>query len=459
MIRKLTALVGLVAVSVGSAPGIALAAPGSKLWASRYDATGTSYESAADIGVSPDGSTVFVTGRSVESVIEGDYITVAYDAVIGTELWVARYDGPEHLDDRATAISVSPDGSAVFVTGSSAGSTPYTDDYATVAYDASTGTKLWVGRYDSPTRGDDDATALAVSADGSAVFVTGGSFGSSRFDDYATVAYGASDGLELWVKRYDSPEHQFDAAKDIGVSADGSVVFVTGQSTGATNNDYGTVAYDATTGSRLWVKHYSGRRTDIARALAVSPDGSALFVTGGSVRHTRGGDFVTVAYEPSTGAKLWSRRYDYTRSDYAIAVEVSPDGSVVFVTGPSVRPTSGRDYATVAYDAATGATLWTSRYEGNQGDAATALGLSPDGSTVFVTGVSERSTSDSDLATVAYDAVTGAEVWVKRYNGTGNGYDHVNALAVDPNGSAVFVAGVTVRSTGYDSVTLAYSVT
>jgi hypothetical protein len=83
--------------------------------------------------------------------------------------------------------AATTDGSKVFVTGSSYGST--SNDYATVAYDASTGTGLWVRRYNGPRNGNDDASALGASPDGSAVFVTGEIIGSTSSFDYATIAY------------------------------------------------------------------------------------------------------------------------------------------------------------------------------------------------------------------------------------------------------------------------------
>ena len=89
---------------------------------------------------------------------------------------MARYDGPGHSYDLAYAVEASPNGARVFVTGESRGlDGEY--DYGTIAYDATDGSQLWVGRYDA---GLDDASAIAVSPDGTAVFVTGNSYAGAR---------------------------------------------------------------------------------------------------------------------------------------------------------------------------------------------------------------------------------------------------------------------------------------
>jgi DNA-binding beta-propeller fold protein YncE len=65
-------------------------------------------------------------------------------------------------------------------------------------------------------------------------------------------------------------------------------------------------------------------------------------------------------------------------------VAVSPSGRTVFVTGQDTGTTPALDYATVAYDARTGAQEWVARYSASGG--AEALAVSPDGRTVFVFG-------------------------------------------------------------------------
>src|SRR5581483_6267945 len=225
-----------------------------------------------------------------------DYATIAYDAATGAQLWASRYDGPAGQADLASALGVSPDGSKLFVTGQSTGSCSY--DYATVAFDAATGAQLWLRRYRGPAHGADAPPALAVSPDGSKVFAAGQTSKLAN-NDYETVAYDAATGAQLWLRLYDGPAHGSDAARALGISPDGSKLFVTGQSAGSTNNDYATVSYDAASGDRLWATRYRVGDATAVADLGVRPDGSALFVTGSSSGSGTGYDYVTVAY--STG--------------------------------------------------------------------------------------------------------------------------------------------------------------
>ena len=455
-------------LTLAAQPAVAL--PGAELWAKRYSGPAKLYDEANALAVSSDGTKVFSTGFSRSSLSNNDYATVAYNAVTGAKLWAQRFDGQAHLDDQAEAVVVSPDGSTVFVTGRSRGAVDYA--YATVAYGSSTGEVLWSKRYDGPDDSGSEARTIGVSADGSVVFVSGASYGSTSSLDYATVAYDASTGARLWEKRYNGPLNSHDEANALGVSPDGSSVFVTGYSYGlAQRADYATVGYDASTGARLWVSRYAEPSNDNeeplgARAVVVSPDSSRVFVTGRNRSNTTANDYATVAYEASTGSQLWARRYDgpgAVSQDGASALGVSPDGSSVFVTGSSSGSTGRSDYATVAYVASTGTTLWVKRYNGTGDwyDFAEALGVSRDGSSVFVTGSSRGSTASyDDFTTVAYDASISTKLWVTRYDGALHSSDGARSLGVSPDGSRVFVTGYSYGSTNtQDYATVAYATT
>jgi outer membrane protein assembly factor BamB len=347
---------------------------------------------------------VFVTGTSDGKTSGADYATIAYNAATGARLWIQRYNGPGNSSDTASSVAVSPAGGTVFVTGTSDGKTLHAD-YATIAYNAATGARLWVQRYRGPDTGGNiyanSAAAVTVSPDGGTVFVTG-----NNTNAYATVAYNPATGAQLWAQRY-RPGNSNDRATSIAVSPDGGTVYVTGT---RSLTDYETVAYNAATGARLWVQGYNGGGgVDVATSVAVSPDGGTVYVTGASSGQTSGGtdDYATVAYDAATGAQLWAQRYngpDFFSNDGATSVAVSPAGGTVYVTGRSTGTTSGADYATIAYNAATGSQLWVQRYNGpgNGDDGGTSVAVSPHGGTVYVTGSSTGTTSGADYATIAY---------------------------------------------------------
>ena len=387
-------------------------AAGTRLWVALYRGSNGASE-ATSIATSPHRSEVFVTGLSGDTSGHQAYGTVAYSAR-GVRRWAASYNGPAG-ENFANELAVSPDGSKVFVTGYSQDASG-TDDYATVAYNAATGARIWVARYAGPAGSTGNfANALAVSPDGSKVFVTGASFGSTGRSDYATVGYAARTGARRWVQRYHGPGTAASVASSVAVSPDGSKVFVTGAASGTLGplfSDYATLAYNPATGARIWLARYDGPSGGGAAKIAVSPDGSRVFVTGssGEARGPGYTDYATVAYDPATGARLWVARYGAPEGgNTANSMAVSPDGSKVFVTGASAGKPIGNvsqyEYATVAYDTSTGASRWVRRFTllSTSGASATAVAVSPGGSKVFVTG-NAANAAGLFYATVAYRA-------------------------------------------------------
>lgn len=218
------------------------------------------------------------------------------------------------------------------------------------------GTRIWLARYHAPGQTSPEDAGLAVSPDGSTVFVTGTvQYFATDQSFVATNAYNASTGALVWSASFYGAFHR---AAAVTIAADASTVFVTcAFDSGAGNNGYAVVAYDASTGAKLWVSVYKGPAGSYSTpaALAVSPDGSEVVVTG-----TSGGTSVpvglvaTVAYDTSTGALLWARR-DISGSGGS-AVAISPDGSQVIVAATGLNATASAGvHTTEAYSASTAA--------------------------------------------------------------------------------------------------------
>src|SRR5262249_23239665 len=111
------------------------------------------------------------------------------------QLWDKRFTSPGNNLDMGQAMAVSHDGQKVFVTGLREGLGP--SYYTTQGYQASTGRTLWTQSYNG-SECTDAPVAVAVSPDNQTVFVTGSS-GCLGLEDYATVAYNATTGMEAWV--------------------------------------------------------------------------------------------------------------------------------------------------------------------------------------------------------------------------------------------------------------------
>ena len=138
--------------------------------------------------------------------------------------------------------------------------------------------------------------------------------------------------------------------------------------------------------------------------------------------------------------EAWVRTYNGPGNsvDKPSAMVVDGSGNV-YVTGESFGGTTSADYTTIKYDPS-GNELWVRRYNGpgNGDDRAFVIALDHSNN-VYVTGSSYGNDTWDDYATIKYDP-QGNELWVKRYNGPGNDFDKAIAIAIDGYNN-VYVAG------------------
>src|SRR5262249_51557814 len=146
-------------------------------------------------------------------------------------------------------------------------------------------------------------------------------------------------------------------------------------------------------------------------------------------------DFTTAwfvrAYDARTGALVWKDLFHPTAFDDALSVAV--DRGRIFVSGFTFEiPARLRHFAVRAYDARTGSLLWQDVVPGFirgffGGDAAAKVVAG--GNRVLAAGVITDA-SGYHFAVRAYQATTGALLWTDVVD-TGNGLDNANSIALN----------------------------
>jgi uncharacterized delta-60 repeat protein len=323
----------------------------------------------------------------------------------------------------------------------------------------SQGIVMRVLSYNGPGNQIDEVTGMVIDVNGS-VFVTGFSTGTNSGEDFATIKFN-NNGDFQWVSRLNGTGNNQDRATAITLDNYGNV-YVTGwgymeptyMMCGTIN--YITVKYNMY-GEQIWVKTYNGTGNGEDKAIAIALDiYGNVYVGGTSYAGSNKQDYVIVKYD-NNGVQQWAARYDGVShdADYLNAMTVDKLGNI-HATGSSYKSGFAADYVTLKYNSE-GVLQWDARYNGpaNTDDKAYSIAADVHGN-CFVTGASKGSGSNYDYATLKYD-VSGNQVWLHRYNGTGNNIDEAHSLVLDPYGH-VYITGFSKGSgTNYDYATIRYT--
>ncbi|MFZ1320781.1 MAG: SBBP repeat-containing protein, partial [Ignavibacteria bacterium] len=258
---------------------------GEQQWISKFLGVGK------DIVIDQFGNT-FVTGYNFGNY--SDYVTIKYN-MFGNEQWRKTYNGPASTNNWDYASNIVIDELRnIYITGKSMG-TGLNYDYATVKYDSS-GSQLWVKRYNGPAISNNDDYPSCLTTDNLGnVFVTGSSKGLSSNYDFATIKYNSS-GIEEWVRRYNGPINNWDAATSIATDNLGNI-YVTGYSLSLNGNfDYSTIKYNLF-GDEQWTLRYNGtgNSDDLSYDIALDESGN-VYITGSSIGNQSNRDYSTIKY-------------------------------------------------------------------------------------------------------------------------------------------------------------------
>ena len=390
------------------------------------------HESVEGVAVGPDGST-YLTGNHSLVGPPSKIFLVKFDPD-GSIAWQQTWDGPdEFFDSRPSDVAVSADGTAIYVTGTAL----ITPNLAVLLkFNAADGAIVWAKSWGE----NSFPQGVAVDTDGS-IYVSGNNNTSDDFHVFVTRF--ASDGSVVWHRKWNGATSGGDVALDGGgnvyVAAEapvpGSEIFAF---------QIALLKLD-TGGNAIWQRTVAeGEQLDARGGLTVGPDGSVYIAGARLDDHDFAFDALVLKFAPD-GTLLWNRTWGGRGHDEAGGVAVSGDGAV-FVTGTtnSSTPTDEVFYLQLAPAGgrAEDAALWGEPdTHTERGDA---IAISPAGDVVIGATVQDppylfrkASTRTSRLKVVVGDpnaAVTPLDI-----------------AAADAGGTVEAIAGTTNDDPGFDA--------
>jgi len=408
-------------------------------------------------GISVDTSGVYITGYTL-GALPGQMSAGGSDAFVrkydssGNAIWTRQFG--TSTGEWSNEISIFA--SEVYITGPTYGVLPGQSsagdfDSFVRKYDVN-GNIAWTSQFGSIST---DYT-YGISADPSGVYVAGRTNG-------ALPGQTSAGGWDEFVRKYDgygnvvwtsqSGTSSLDGAN--AISADGSGVYVVGETQGALSGQTSSGGTDAFVqkydgdGNVIWTRQFGSPSTDYPNSVSV--DGCDVYVTGctdGALPGQSGSgswDAFVRKYD-GFGNVVWTRQFGFVlpAADYAFSVDFAGNAYIAGWTNGALSGemnAGGADAFVRKYDSG-GDVVWTKQFGSSADDH--ALAVSADSSGVYVTGRTYGSLSgqqpagDADIFVRKYDG-DGNVVWTKQLGTTAN--DGAYGIFVDASG--VYVTGYT----------------
>jgi uncharacterized delta-60 repeat protein len=417
-------------------------------WVQRYNGDANSFDIASGMVTVPDGG-ILVYGSSIGTGTLTDFSIMRYSAE-GNQLWAARYNGKANLSDQINEAIVSNDGS-VYVSGFITANDNNTKFSA--AKFSQNGNLLWLRVIEESGYNSGYGEAVLVGSTGK--IVCAGVLRNSS-DEYKTtlVSYSQDGVLERKVI-LNSFGNCFPISIQAGSS--GSIFLAYEKSVENNGSDIAIVKFDSSL-SLIWERTFSGNATSSAdRPSDMKLDRSGNILISGSVLNASSSADYFVAKISSDGNVLWQNQYGGIFSDIpsSIATDISDN---CYVTGYSRNGMGlgAEDILTLKISAG-GALVWTSLFNGstNGSDGGNSVAVDTNGN-VYVGGYSDRGSVQVTYFILKLD-VSGHMIWSDRYSVTAEPEDFIYSIVMDEE-SSVYVTGISLGdSTDYDITTIKYS--
>lgn len=274
-------------------------ADGALAWSSRHDGPASGLDAGAAIVVDREGA-VIVAGTVDTGAEAADDVWIARLRPDGVLTWETRYDHGVGGNDRAGGLALAPDGLGFALAGSVEVGAP----------GQLLGTDAWLARYDGDGQprwsttfagpqgdfGYDAALAVAFDPEDEALVTAGYVAPAVEASDSWVARYDASGALQ-WSRTYSEPTSSSNVAYALALGERGDIVAAGFRLRMNEGEDVWVRKYTPD-GEPLWTRtHDDAGFYDIARGVAVDEGGRA-YVTGFSFAEATGYDVWLGAFAP-----------------------------------------------------------------------------------------------------------------------------------------------------------------
>src|SRR6185369_3374396 len=291
------------------------------------------------------------------------------------------------------------------------------------------------------------------------VYVGGYSQNSSGKEDYLLLKYPSAGGPPVWQVRYSGPAGYPGTNKITSIAAGASGVAVTGQSWNGTVFECATIKYDLQ-GNQLWpqVKRYTDGPYPCFGKV-VKMDASGNVIVAASASNGLDLDIFMAKYAAEGGTQLWSSTFDGKDGDEPKGMAIDADGNV-YITGYSSTQTGHYDFYTAKHDGTNGNALWRSIFDSGNGNTditaeSDAIALDPSGGALFATGYTITGGITS-FETLKYKIDNGEVIWQRLFNGTAGKNSRPVGLGLSSAGDVLVAGWVDTAATNLDYVAIKY---
>lgn len=352
------------------------------------------------------------------------------------EEWTQRYNGSANSFDIVSKMLFDNDNN-VYIFGSSS-ETGSGTDFLIIKYSPE-GNIIWTELYDGSGNSFDHINSACLSNTGD-IYITGYTT-DIAFRTQLTTAKFDSSGNFIWSKLFSKPGYVIGNGKDIVLDNSNNILVCGSIKREVGFFDIELIKYSPD-GDEIWSNTFNGEGNGDDNPVTLKNDDSDNIIVAGTTKSLlTDNDMIIIKYDSSSNL-IWKKTYNGTAdlADVMSDMVLDTENNIYFC-GNKFNTQSSYDYFYAKLDE-NGNTLWSGDFNGigNNIDIPSSIILDSS-ENVYISGFSRAGVDlgSEDFLTIKLDQ-EGNTDWIRSFNGTSDGMDQANSIAVDNHGN-VYVGG------------------